>query len=60
VAVRKEKGGTVLLSFLSTDLQGPTRYILQLGAEAEALEPKALRTHLAATLKAMATRYRPA
>jgi predicted DNA-binding transcriptional regulator YafY len=44
VAVTKEKGGTVLLSFLATDLQGPTRYILQLGADAEALEPKALRT----------------
>jgi predicted DNA-binding transcriptional regulator YafY len=58
VAVRKEKGGTVLLSFLATDLQGPTRYILQLGADAEALEPKALRTHLAATLKAMAAKYR--
>ena len=58
VEVRKEKGGTVLLSFMATDLQGPTRYILQLGAEAEVLEPKALRTHLAATLKAMAARYR--
>jgi predicted DNA-binding transcriptional regulator YafY len=58
VEVRKEKGGTVLLSFMATDFQGPTRYILQLGAEAETLEPKALRTHLAATLKAMAARYR--
>jgi predicted DNA-binding transcriptional regulator YafY len=58
VTVRKEKGGTVLLSFLTTDLQGPTRYILQLGADAEALEPKALRTHLAATLKAMVATYR--
>lgn len=58
VTVRKEKGGTVMLSFLATDLQGPSRYILQLGADAEALEPKALRTHLAATLKAMAGRYR--
>jgi predicted DNA-binding transcriptional regulator YafY len=58
VTVRKEKGGTVLLSFLATDLQGPTRYILQLGADAEALEPKSLRTQLAATLKAMAARYR--
>jgi predicted DNA-binding transcriptional regulator YafY len=58
VAVTKEKGGTVLLSFLATDLQGPTRYILQLGADAEALEPKALRTQLAATLKAMAAKYR--
>jgi predicted DNA-binding transcriptional regulator YafY len=58
VAVRKEKGGTVLLSFLATDVQGPSRYILQLGADAEALEPKALRTHLAATLKAMAATYR--
>ena len=58
VAVRKEKGGTVLLSFMATDLHGPSRYILQLGGDAEALEPKALRTHLAATLKAMAARYR--
>ena len=58
VAVRKEKGGTVLLSFLATDLHGPSRYILQLGADAEALEPKALRTQLVATLKAMAAKYR--
>ena len=58
VTVRKEKGGTVLLSFLATDLQGPTRYILQLGADAEALKPKALRDHLAKTLKAMAAKYR--
>lgn len=58
VAVLREKGGTVLLSFLATDLHGPSRFILQLGADAEVLEPKALRTHLAATLKAMAARYR--
>lgn len=58
VEVRKEKGGTVLLSFLATDLNGPSRYILQLGADAEALEPKALRAQLAATLKAMSATYR--
>jgi predicted DNA-binding transcriptional regulator YafY len=58
VAVRKEKGGTVLLSFLATDLQGPARYILQLGADAEALEPRTLRDHLTKTLKAMAAHYR--
>jgi len=58
VEVRKEKGGTVLLSFLATDLHGPSRYILQLGAEAEALAPKALRTQLVGTLKAMAAKYR--
>lgn len=58
VEVRKEKGGAVLLSFMATDLHGPARYILQLGADAEVLEPKDLRTHLAATLKAMAARYR--
>lgn len=58
VGVRKEKGGTVLLSFQATELSGPTRFILQFGADAEALEPKALRTHLAATLKAMTGRYR--
>lgn len=58
VAVLREKGGTVLLTFLATDLHGPSRFILQLGADAEVLEPKALRTHLAATLKAMEARYR--
>lgn len=58
VAVAREKGGTVRLSFLATDLHGPARFILQLGAEAEVLEPKALRVHLATTLKAMAARYR--
>lgn len=58
VAVLREKGGTVLLTFLATDLHGPSRFILQLGADAEVLEPKALRTHLAATLKAMAAHYR--
>ena len=58
VEVRKEKGGTVVLGFLATDVQGPARYILQLGADAEVLEPEPLRRHLAATLKAMAARYR--
>jgi predicted DNA-binding transcriptional regulator YafY len=58
VAVRKEKGGTVLLGFQATELSGPTRFILQFGAEAEVLEPKALRAHMAATLKGMAARYR--
>ena len=58
VAVRKEKGGTVLLSFQATELSGPTRFVLQFGADAEVIEPKALRTHLAATLKAMAAKYR--
>lgn len=58
VGVRKEKGGTVLLGFQATELSGPTRFILQFGADAEVLEPKALRTHLASTLKAMAGRYR--
>jgi predicted DNA-binding transcriptional regulator YafY len=58
VTVRKEKGGTVLLSFQATELSGPTRFVLQFGADAEVLEPKALRIHLAATLKVMAAKYR--
>jgi len=58
IGVRKEKGGTVLLGFQATDLNGPTRFILQFGADAEVLEPKALRDHLARTLKAMVARYR--
>jgi predicted DNA-binding transcriptional regulator YafY len=58
VGVRKEKGGTVLLTFQATELSGPTRFVLQFGADAEVIEPKALRTHLTATLKAMASRYR--
>jgi predicted DNA-binding transcriptional regulator YafY len=58
VEVRKEKGGAVRLSFRATDFHGPTRFILQLGADAEVLEPKALRAHLATTLKAMAGKYR--
>lgn len=58
ITVRKEKGGTVLLSFQATELSGPTRFILQFGADAEVLEPKAQREHLTRTLKAMAARYR--
>ena len=58
IAVRKEKGGTVLLSFQATELSGPSRFILQFGAEAEVLEPQALRDHLTRILKAMATTYR--
>ena len=58
VTVRKAKGGTLLLSFAATELHAPTRFILQLGADAEVLEPKALRTHLTATLKAMVGKYR--
>jgi len=58
VAVRKEKAGSVLLGFQATELSGPTRYILQFGADAEVLEPKELRDHLVKTLKAMTARYR--
>lgn len=58
ITVRKEKGGTVLLSFQATELSGPTRFILQFGADAEVIEPKTLRDHIAKTLKAMAIHYR--
>jgi predicted DNA-binding transcriptional regulator YafY len=58
VTVRKEKGGTVLLSFQATELSGPTRFVLQFGADAEVIEPKALREHLVKTLKTMAANYR--
>ena len=58
VTVRKEKGGTVLLSFQATEPSGPTRFILQFGADAEVIEPKALRDHIAKTLKGMVANYR--
>jgi predicted DNA-binding transcriptional regulator YafY len=58
VTVRKEKGGTVLVSFLATEPSGPTRFILQFGTDAEVIEPKSLRSHLAKTAQAMAARYR--
>ncbi len=58
VTVRKEKGGTVLLSFQATEPSGPTRFIMQFGADAEALEPKALREHLSRTLQMMVGKYR--
>lgn len=57
ITVRKEKGGTVLLSFQATELSGPTRFILQFGVDAVVIEPKALRDHLAKTLKAMVAKY---
>ena len=40
VEVRKEKGGTVLLAFQATELSGPTRFVLQFGADAEVLEDR--------------------
>jgi predicted DNA-binding transcriptional regulator YafY len=58
VTVRREKGGTVLLSFRATELAGPTRFILQFGADAEVIEPQSLRDHLAKTLMAMTAHYR--
>jgi predicted DNA-binding transcriptional regulator YafY len=58
VTVRKERGGTVMVAFQATELSAPTRFVLQFGADAEVAEPKALREHLATTLKAMAARYR--
>jgi predicted DNA-binding transcriptional regulator YafY len=58
IEVRKEKGGTVLLSFQATEPSGPIRFILQFGADAEVLEPKSLRTQLLATLKLMTAKYR--
>jgi predicted DNA-binding transcriptional regulator YafY len=57
ITVRKEKGGTVLLSFQATELSGPTRFILQFGADAEVIEPKRLRDHLIRTLKTMIAGY---
>jgi predicted DNA-binding transcriptional regulator YafY len=58
VTVRKEKGGTVLLSFQATELSGPTRFILQFGPDAEVMEPKALREHLVKVLKETMSKYR--
>ena len=58
IEVRKEKGGTVLLSFMATELSGPTRFVLQFGADAEVFEPKTLRDHMAQTLKATTANYR--
>ena len=58
VEVLREREGTVLLRFQATELNGPTRVVLQFGADAEVLGPRNLRAHLAATLKAMAARYR--
>ncbi len=58
VPVHKERGGTGRLSCEAPELAGATRLGLQLGADAEVMEPKALREHLAKTLKAMATKYR--
>lgn len=58
VEVLRDREGSVLLAFQATELNGPTRIVLQFGADAEVLEPRALRTHLAATLKQMAARYR--
>jgi predicted DNA-binding transcriptional regulator YafY len=58
ITVHKEKGGTVQLNFQATELSGPTRFILQFGADAEVLEPKVVREHLSRTLKAMIARYR--
>ena len=58
VSVRKEKGGTVMVAFQATEFSGPTRFILQFGADAEVLEPKALRQHMAKSIKAMAAMYR--
>jgi predicted DNA-binding transcriptional regulator YafY len=57
ITVRKEKGGMVLLSFQATEISGPTRFILQFGADAKVLEPKELREHLTKTLKAMLAGY---
>ncbi len=58
VEVLRERDGSVLLAFQATELNGPTRVILQFGADAEVLEPRELRAHLGTVLKQMAARYR--
>jgi predicted DNA-binding transcriptional regulator YafY len=58
ITVRKEKGGAVLVNFQATEPSGPTRFILQFGADAEVLEPQALRGHIAKLLEDMAAGYR--
>lgn len=56
-SVKKETGGTVLLNFRATDFNGPTRWILQLGSDAEVVGPPALRDHVKARLKETLSRY---
>lgn len=58
VEVLRDRNGAVILGFQATELNGPTRVILQFGADAEVIEPLDLRVHVAATLKQMAARYR--
>ncbi len=47
----------VLLRFKATEFNAPTRFILQFGAAANVLEPKALREHLRDELKRALTAY---
>jgi len=56
-SVAKERGGTVLLAFRATELNGPTRWILQLGSDAEVLEPEPLKIHIRARLAEALARY---
>jgi predicted DNA-binding transcriptional regulator YafY len=58
VEILRDREGSVILAFRATELNGPTRVILQFGPDAEVLEPQILRTHLAAVLKRMAAHYR--
>lgn len=48
----------VVLRFKATEFNAPTRFILQFGAAAEVLEPKALREHLKQELRAALEAYR--
>ena len=58
IEVLAERNGTVKLRFMTTDLNGPTRFLLQFGPDAEVLAPVELREHLAGVARAMVDLYR--
>jgi len=58
VAVRREEEtGRVVVRFLATELNAPTRWILQFGSDAEVLKPDALKTLIRERMLAAAAQY---
>lgn len=57
VKVSTPKSGRVVVSFMATELVGPTRWVMQLGKHAKVLEPAGLRAAILAQLQEMAGHY---
>ena len=57
VEVADETGSRVRIQFMATELEGPSRWIMQIGPKAKVISPEHLREHLEANFRASVSQY---